>query len=61
MKKGFTLAEVLIVICLFGVIVSLMLPTVIQKLKQNSIQNTVEQQINIINNKKLKYDYDFTG
>lgn len=61
MKKGFTLAEVLIVICLFGIIVSLMLPTVIQKLKQNSIQNTVEQQINIINNKKLKYDYDFTG
>lgn len=61
MKKGFTLAEVLITICLFGIIVSLMLPTVIQKLKQNSIQNTVEQQINIINNKKLKYDYDFTG
>lgn len=61
MKKGFTLAEVLIVICLFVVIISLMLPTIIQKLKQNSIQNTVEQQINIINNKKLKYDYDFTG
>lgn len=61
MKNGFTLAEVLIVTCLFGIIISLMLPTVIQKLKQNSIQNTVEQQINIINNKKLKYDYDFTG
>lgn len=59
MKKGYTLAEVLIVICIFGIIISLMLPSIVQKSKQNSIQNTVKQQVETIKNKQ-NYDYDFS-
>lgn len=59
MKKGFTLAEVLIVICIFSIIVILMLPTIIQKTKQDNIKNTVEQQVKIIKDKQ-SYDYDFS-
>lgn len=59
MKKGFTLAEVFITICIFGIILSLMLPSIVQKSKQNSIQNTVEQQVKIIKSRQ-NYDYDFS-
>ena len=60
MKNGFTLAEVLITICIFGIIISLMLPSIVQKSKQNNIQNTVEQQVKIIKDKRINYDYDFS-
>lgn len=59
MKKGFTLAEVLITFFIFGIIISLMLPSIVQKSKQNSIQNTVEQQVKIIKSRQ-NYDYDFS-
>lgn len=60
MKNGFTLAEVLITICILGIIISLMLPSIVQKSKQNNIQNTVEQQVKIIKDKRINYDYDFS-
>lgn len=59
MKKGFTLAEVLITFSIFGIVISLILPSIVQKSKQNSIQNTVKQQVETIKNKQ-NYDYDFS-
>ena len=48
MKKGFTLAEVLITLMIFGVIIVLILPSLFNKKDDNLIDNTrpsVKQEI----------------
>lgn len=52
MKKGFTLAESLIVLALLGCILALILPTLLTKFNGNSNIKDIKTQ--------EKIDYDFT-
>lgn len=52
MKKGFTLAELLIVLAMLGCILALILPTLLTKFNGNSNIKVIKTQ--------EKIDYDFT-
>lgn len=55
MKHGFTLAELLITICILGVVISLLLPTLASK-----TTNTHQKLKHIQKYERVKYDYNFT-
>lgn len=52
MKKGYTLAELLITLAMVGVILALILPTLLTKISGNSNIKVIKMQ--------EKVDYDFT-
>ena len=56
MKHGFTLAELLITVCIIGVIIALIAPTLITKNSNthNKVKHTQEYE-------RVKYDYNFTN
>lgn len=56
MKHEFTLAELLITICILGVVISLLLPTLISK-----TTNTHQKLKHTQEYERLKYDYNFTN
>ena len=55
MKNGFTLAELLITVCIIGVIIALIAPTLIAKNSNthNKVKHNQKYEL-------IKYDYNFT-
>lgn len=60
LKKGFTLAEVLITLGIIGVVAALTIPTLISKYKKQVVASKLEQTYSILNNAALRAieDYD---
>lgn len=56
MKHGFTLAELLIIMGILGVVIALLLPTLISKTTNihQKLKHTQKYE-------KIKYDYNFTN
>lgn len=52
MKKGYTLAELLVSLMIWVVIITLIAPTIIKKVEQPTPQKIYQE--------KIKYDYNFT-
>ena len=55
MKNGFTLAELLIAVCILGIVIALAIPTLITK-NSNTHNNVKHNQ----KYELIKYDYNFT-
>lgn len=54
MKKGYTLAELLISLMIWVVIIVLIAPTLIKRVNEQPTQIKIKQE-------KIKYDYNFTN
>lgn len=54
MKKAYTIAELLISLMIWIVAITLIIPTLIKRVDEQSTQTKVKQE-------KIKYDYNFTN
>lgn len=58
-KKGFTLAEVLITLGIIGVVVSLTMPTLIQNTKKSEATTKIKKFISVINQALIRAELDY--
>ena len=58
-KKGFTLAEVLITLGIIGVVVSLTIPTFIQNTKKSEATTKIKKFISVINQALIRAELDY--
>ena len=54
MKKGYTIAELLVSLIIWVVVITLIIPTLIKRVDEQPTQIKVKQE-------KIKYDYNFTN